>query len=60
MKVYFIFNFNFIIYFTQRLRKIYLTRIFCFFLDNLFLNLNIAQVLLVLKICYIDITRKNI
>jgi hypothetical protein len=34
-------------------------RIFCLFLDNLFLNINVLQALLVLNICCMDTTQKN-
>ena len=40
----------------QRLRAVHSERIFCFFLDNLFLNLNFLQTLLVLRICCTGIT----
>jgi Transposase IS4 len=43
----------------QRLRQIHPTRIFCFFFDNLFLNVNVAQALLALQICCTGTTRKN-
>jgi Transposase IS4 len=43
----------------ERLRLIHSTRVFCFFLDNLFLNINVSQALLALRICYTGTTRKN-
>jgi hypothetical protein len=52
-------TFALILRFAQRLRQIYPTRIFCFFLDNLFLNVNISQALLALRICCTGTTRKN-
>ena len=51
--------FALILRFAQRLRQIYPTRIFCFFLDNLFLNVNVSQALLALRICCTGTTRKN-
>jgi hypothetical protein len=42
IKVRLTLTFALIIRLAQRLRKIYLIRIFCFFLDNLFFNLNVA------------------
>lgn len=42
-----------------RLRRIHSTRIFCF-LDNLFLNVDVAQALLALQICCTDTTCKNV
>jgi Transposase IS4 len=44
---------------TERLRELRPMRIFCFYLDNLFLNVNIAQALLAMNICCTGITRKN-
>jgi hypothetical protein len=44
---------------TQRLRQIYSTRVFYFFLDNLFLNINVSQALLALRIYCTDTIRKN-
>ena len=52
-------TFALILRFAQRLRQIYPTRIFCFFLDNLFLNVNVSQALLALRICCTGTTRKN-
>jgi Transposase IS4 len=42
-----------------RLRELRPTRVFCFYLDNLFLNVDIAQALLALNICCTGTTRKN-
>jgi Transposase IS4 len=52
-------TFTLVIRLAQRLRRIHKTRIFYFFLDNLFLNLNVSQALLALRICCIGTTRKN-
>ncbi len=52
-------TFALVIHLAQRLRQMHSTRVFCFFLDNLFLNVNIAQALLALRICCIGTTRKN-
>ena len=52
-------TFALIIRLAQRLRQIHKTRVFCFFLDNLFLNLNVSQALLALRICCTGTTRKN-
>lgn len=43
----------------QYLRQHHPDRIFCLFLDNLFLTLNLAQALLSLRICCAGTTRKN-
>jgi Transposase IS4 len=43
----------------QYLHQQYPNRIFCLFLDNLFLNINITHALLALNICCMDTTRKN-
>jgi Transposase IS4 len=51
--------FALIIRLAQYLRQVYSTRIFYFFLDNLFLNLNVLQALLALHICCTGTTRKN-
>jgi Transposase IS4 len=51
--------FTLIIRLAQRLRQKQKSRIFCFFLDNLFLNLDISQALLALQICSTGTTRKN-
>jgi hypothetical protein len=39
--------------------EIYPSLVFCLFLDNLFLTLDVAQALLAIKVLYIGITRKN-
>jgi Transposase IS4 len=52
-------TFALIIRLAQRLRRIHKTRVFCLFLDNLFLNLNVSQALLTLRICCTGTTRKN-
>ena len=52
-------TFALVIRFAQRLREIHPERVFCFFLDNLFLNINVAQALLALRICCTGTTRKN-
>jgi hypothetical protein len=52
-------TFALILRLAQRLRQIHPTRVFCFFLDNLFLNINVSQALLALQICYTGTTRKN-
>jgi Transposase IS4 len=48
-----------IIRLATRLRRIYPERVFCLFLDNLFLNLNVSHALLALNICCTGTTRKN-
>jgi Transposase IS4 len=52
-------TFALVIRLAQRLRQIHPTRVFCFFLDNLFLNINVSQALLALHICCTGTTRKN-
>jgi Transposase IS4 len=52
-------TFALILRLAQRLRLIHPTRVFCFFLDNLFLNINVSQALLALRICCTGTTRKN-
>jgi Transposase IS4 len=52
-------TFALIIRLAERLRAVHSTRIFCFFLDNLFLNINVSQALLALRICCTGTTRKN-
>ena len=52
-------TFAVIIRLAQRLRQRDSSRVFCFFLDNLFLNVNVAQALLALQICCTGTTRKN-
>ena len=52
-------TFALIIYLAQRLHQFHPERVFCFFLDNLFLNLNVSQALLALRICCTGTTRKN-
>jgi Transposase IS4 len=59
VKVHLASTFALILRLIERLRLIYPTHVFCFFLDNLFLNVNISQALLALGICYIGTTRKN-
>ena len=58
-KVHLALTFALVIRLAQRLRQIYSTRVFYFFLDNLFLNINVSQALLALRFCYIGTTRKN-
>jgi Transposase IS4 len=43
----------------QNLRESQPQRVFCLYLDNLFLNVEVAQALLALNICVTGITRKN-
>jgi Transposase IS4 len=52
-------TFALVIRLAQYLRQVYSTRVFYFFLDNLFLNLNVSQALLALRICCTGTTRKN-
>jgi hypothetical protein len=52
-------TFALIIRLATRLRRIHSERVFCLFLDNLFLNINVSHALLALDICYIGTTRKN-
>lgn len=52
-------TFALIIRLAQRLRQLHPVRIFCLFLDNLFLNLDVAQCLLALRICCTGTTLKN-
>jgi len=52
-------TFALIIRLATRLRRIHPERIFCLFLDNLFLNLNVSHALLALDICCTGTTRKN-
>ncbi len=52
-------TFALIIRLAQRLRRVHKSCIFCLFLDNLFLNVNVAQALLALRICCTGTTRKN-
>jgi hypothetical protein len=59
MKVHLASTFALILRLTERLRTVHPTRVFCFFLDNLFLNINVSQALLALRICYTGTTRKN-
>jgi hypothetical protein len=51
--------FAFVILCAQHLRKFNFERVYCFFLDNLFLNINIANALLALRVLCINIMRKN-
>jgi Transposase IS4 len=48
-----------VVRFAIHLRQEHPNRIFCFYLDNLFLNINIAHALLALDICCMGTTRKN-
>jgi Transposase IS4 len=50
-------TFAVIIRLAERLRKLRPTRIFCFYLDNLFLNVPVAQILLAMNICCVGTTR---
>jgi Transposase IS4 len=59
IKVHLASIFALILRLVQRLRIIHSERIFCFFLDNLFLNINVSQALLALRICCTGTTRKN-
>lgn len=52
-------TFALVIRLAQRLREYYPQRIFCLYLDNLFLNTHVAYALLAMDICCIGITRKN-
>ena len=58
--VYLVPTFALVIRLIQRLRQMYPIRVFCFFLDNLFLNVNVVQSLLALHIYCTDITYKNV
>jgi Transposase IS4 len=49
-------TFTLVIRLATRLRKEHPTRIFCLFLDNLFLNINVSQALLALNICCMGTT----
>jgi Transposase IS4 len=59
IKVHLAPTFALILRLAERLRAIHPERIFCFFLDNLFLNINVSQALLALRICCTGTTRKN-
>ena len=48
IKIYLAPIFTLILRLIQRLRDIYFKRVFCFFLDNLFLNVDVTQALLAL------------
>ena len=52
-------TFALIIRLAERLRKRYPDRVFCYFLDNLFLNLDVAQSLLAMQMLCCGTTRKN-
>jgi Transposase IS4 len=52
-------TFALVIRLATRLRELRSTRIFCLYLDNLLLNVNVAQALLALNICCMGTTRKN-
>jgi Transposase IS4 len=58
-KVYLAPIFALILRLAQCLCVIHPERVFCFFLDNLFLNVNVSQALLALRICCTGTTRKN-
>jgi hypothetical protein len=59
IKVHLTLTFTLILRLTERLCLIYPTHVFCFFLDNLFLNINVSQALLALRIYYIGTICKN-
>ena len=59
-KIFLVSTFVLVIRLVQRLRQVYKLRIFCLFLNNLFLNVNVVQTLLVLRIYCTDTTRKNV
>jgi hypothetical protein len=52
-------TFALILRLVKRLRTVHFTRFFYFFLDDLFLNINVLQALLALRICCTGTTRKN-
>jgi len=52
-------TFALIIRLAERLREYHPQRIFCLFLDNLFLNTTVAHALLAMNICCMGTTRKN-
>jgi Transposase IS4 len=52
-------TFALVIRLAQILREYHPQRIFCLYLDNLFLNIHIAHALLTMDIYYIGTTRKN-
>ena len=53
-------TFALVIRLVQRLRQIHSIHVFYFFLNNLFLNVNVVQSLLALHICCTDTTYKNV
>lgn len=52
-------TFTLILCLAQCLYTVYSECVFCFFLNNLFLNINVSQALLALQICCTGTTRKN-
>ena len=60
IKILFISTFVLVICLIQRLRQVHKLHIFCLFLNNLFLNVNVVQVFLTLRICYTETIRKNV
>jgi Transposase IS4 len=52
-------NFALVIRLAQRLRQVHSKRVFCVFLDNLFLSINVSHALLALNILCTGTTRKN-
>jgi Transposase IS4 len=52
-------TFTLVIQLAEHLHQQHPMRIFCLFLDNLFLNINVAHALLALNVCCISTTRKN-
>ena len=52
-------TFALVVRLAQHLHKQHPNRIFCLFLDNLFLNINVSHALLALNICCIGTTCKN-
>ena len=52
-------TFALVVRLAQRLRQIHSERVFCIFLDNLFLNINVAHALLALNVLCTGTTRKN-
>ena len=52
-------TFALVIRLAEHLHKQHPNRVFCLFLDNLFLNINVSHALLALNICCTGTTRKN-
>jgi Transposase IS4 len=52
-------TFTLVIQLAEHLHQQHPMRIFCLFLDSLFLNINVAHALLALNVCCISTTRKN-